>query len=223
MTQALPKSRAHTRYRLADGTQVPGVTTIVGQLDKPALVKWANQLGLQGIDATRYRDAAADVGTCAHRLIQAHWQGEDYQTVRQALAEEYGEQTLSLAENAALSYFEWEKEHEVQAEFCERPMVSEKHRYGGTCDFYGLVDGKRALLDLKTGSAIYPEHVIQVAAYRQMLREHGFAVERVVILNIPRKESEDFDAKWPSRANLDAAWRLFRHLRAVYELRREIA
>jgi len=195
----------------------------VGQLDKPALVRWANKLGLQGIDATKYRDAAADVGTCAHRLIQAHWQREDYNDVRAALAAEYGENTLDLAENAAISYFEWEKDHDVRAEFCERPMVSEKHRYGGTCDFYGLVDGKRTLLDLKTGSGIWPEHVIQVAAYRQMLREHGYRVERVVILNIPRKESESFDAKWPSGKQLDAAWRIFRHLRAVYDLRKQVS
>ena len=226
MTQALPKSRAHTRYRLADGTQVPGVTTITGLLDdgkSERLARWANNLGLQGIDSTRYRDAAADVGTCAHRLIQAHWQGEDYNAVRRELAQEYGEQTLSLAENAAISYFEWEKEHTVQATFCERRMVSERYRYGGTCDFYGLVDGKRTLLDLKTGSGIWPEHIIQVAAYRQMLREHGERVERVIILNIPRKESESFDAKWPSAKQLDAAWRIFRHLRVVYDLRKQVS
>ena len=46
------KSKAHQRYKLADGTQVPGVTTITGQLNKPALIIWANRLGLQGIDST---------------------------------------------------------------------------------------------------------------------------------------------------------------------------
>ena len=41
--------RAHQRYKIEDGTIVPGVTTVVGILNKPALVPWANKLGLEGI------------------------------------------------------------------------------------------------------------------------------------------------------------------------------
>ena len=59
-------SRAHTRYYTTDGTLVPGSTTITGLLNKPALVKWANNLGLQGIDSSKYVDKAARVGTLIH-------------------------------------------------------------------------------------------------------------------------------------------------------------
>ena len=54
-------SKAHTRYYLQDGTLVPGATTVTGLLNKPALVKWANNLGLQGIDSSKYVDKAARV------------------------------------------------------------------------------------------------------------------------------------------------------------------
>ena len=43
--QVTKRSRAHITYKLADGTAVPGVTTVLSVLNKPALVKWANNLG----------------------------------------------------------------------------------------------------------------------------------------------------------------------------------
>ena len=48
------KPSAHTVYTDSLGTRVPGATTIIGILDKPALIKWANNLGLAGIDSTKY-------------------------------------------------------------------------------------------------------------------------------------------------------------------------
>ena len=69
-------SKAHTRYYLQDGTLVPGATTVTGLLNKPALVKWANNLGLQGIDSSKYVDKAARVGTLIHSLVEAHITGK---------------------------------------------------------------------------------------------------------------------------------------------------
>jgi hypothetical protein len=43
------KTKQHTIYKLADGSRVPGVTTIVGMKAKPQLIDWANRIGLEGI------------------------------------------------------------------------------------------------------------------------------------------------------------------------------
>jgi ketopantoate reductase len=67
------KSRAHIVYKTPDGKRVPGVTTITGMLDKPGLVKWANNLGLQGIDSTEHVKNLARIGTLAHLLIATEW------------------------------------------------------------------------------------------------------------------------------------------------------
>src|SRR5690606_24731880 len=140
MTLLKSRARAHTRYRLSDGSQVPGATTIAGMLDKSRfLVPWANRLGLEGIDATKYRDASADVGTAAHRLVQAEWDGDDYNTVRTELSDQYGEEIVGLAENSALSYYEWAKGHTINPIFSEQQMVSERYRFGGTCDLYAVI------------------------------------------------------------------------------------
>ena len=60
---AAKRGRVHTVYKTKDGKRVPGVTTILGVINKPALVRWANNLGLQGIDSTNYVDATARCGT----------------------------------------------------------------------------------------------------------------------------------------------------------------
>ncbi|MBR3805105.1 MAG: hypothetical protein IKJ14_07150 [Clostridia bacterium] len=65
-------SKAHTRYYDSTGAVVPGATTITGLLNKPALVLWANRLGLEGIDSTKYVDKAAKIGTLIHYLVECH-------------------------------------------------------------------------------------------------------------------------------------------------------
>lgn len=224
MSQKLRNTDARRPYELADGTRVPGATTITGLLNKPALIKWANRMGLEGVDTTKYVDRAASIGTVAHRLVQADWQGEDYNAVRESLAEEHGEETLSYAENSALSYFAWAKHLPLRPLWAERPLVSEAHRFGGTLDLLASIGGDTVIVDLKTGSGIYPEHVIQVSAYRQLVEEVlALKVEQAVILNIPRRESESFQSKQLLPAQMDVAWQVFWHLRQVYDLKKRVS
>ena len=57
----IDRSKQHGPYLLKDKTRVPGVTTITGILDKPALKTWANKIGLQGIEIKKYVDSLAAV------------------------------------------------------------------------------------------------------------------------------------------------------------------
>ena len=102
------------------GKRVPGVTTILGVLNKPALVKWANKLGLQGIDSTKYVDALANIGTLSHYLVECEWRG-----VEPDLSD-YAPQDIDKAENALLSFWAWRDQHEVEPHLVEEPMVVEK-------------------------------------------------------------------------------------------------
>ena len=147
------RSKAHQRYRLADGTIVPGVTTILGIMNKPALVKWANNLGLQGIDSSAYVDETAKIGTLAHEMVQEYLGGPEWD--RSA----YNPGQIDLAENAVLSFFEWERRNVSSFEtvFIEKQFVSETNRYGGTVDWYGELDEQMWLVDFKTCKALFPE------------------------------------------------------------------
>ena len=100
-SDALKKvSTAHIRYKTSTGAVVPGTTTITGLLAKPFLITWANRLGLEGIDSTKYRDEAADIGTLAHAMVQAHLQKETLDFTN------YTALQIDLASNAVLSYYE---------------------------------------------------------------------------------------------------------------------
>lgn len=207
-------AKAHTVYKTSDGKRVPGATTITGLLNKPYLVKWANNLGLEGIDSSKYTDEAAAVGTLAHAMVQAHLQGEEIDTSM------FSPVQVDLAQNAVLSYLEWESRHEIKPIICEVPMVSEKMRFGGTVDCYCMLDGVPTLLDFKTGKAIYEEYFVQTAAYKELLKELGHPVERVQILRIGRDETEGFEER--AIADTSKYFKIFQNLLDIYYIKKEV-
>jgi len=207
------KAKAHIRYTLRDGTRVPGTTTITGQLNKPALVKWANKMGLQGIDSTKYRDAAANVGTLAHYMVECELAGQE------ADLADYSPNEVDKAKKALVKWHDYRKQHKLEPILLEEPMVSETYRYGGTIDYFGGRDSISALIDFKTGKDIYPEHLYQAAAYRQLLIEAGYDVDDGYILRIGRDETEGFEEK--QIKNWDALWNVFWLLRQLYDALKE--
>ena len=65
----MSKFDIHTVYKTQDGEKVPSVTTVLNVLAKPALIYWAWDLGIKGIDYRKYRDDKADIGTLVHKQI----------------------------------------------------------------------------------------------------------------------------------------------------------
>ena len=125
--------------------------------------------------------------------------------------------TIDLAENCYLSFLSWKQGKVIEPILMEEPLVSEAWRYGGKFDFYGRIDGRLTVLDLKTGKGIWPEHFYQLAAYGQLIWENGY--ERptdYVVLNIPRSDSESFDVK--TRTDVSREWELFRAAIIIYRL-----
>lgn len=210
------RSHAHTQYRLADGTRVPSVTTILGIVAKPALIAWANRLGLQGIDSSKYVDERAEQGTCAHALIEAHLKGSLAETGR------FSADTLAAAEVAYQKWLAWEREADLgEIDGSELPLVSEAMRVGGTCDLHAMVGRLSTVVDIKTsGSGIYPEHQTQAAVYAAMLEELGRRVDRVLIVRCSTVEGDGTEVREVLMRTERVE--LFRHLRAVYEIQQKL-
>ncbi len=216
-TKIRRKSRTHQKYKAKDGATVPGVTTILGVLNKPALVKWANGLGLQGIDSTTYVDETARIGTLAHEMIQEYLGGPFWDR------EAFDAQQIDAAENAVLSFYEWERQTgaKMKTHAIELQLVSESYRYGGTVDWLGEIDGALWLVDIKTSKALYPEHVYQVAAYHQMLIENGYQVDGVRLLRVGRSEDEGFDDHVIDTPERCMAWDVFKAALELYRKKNE--
>lgn len=206
--------KVRRRYRLEDGTAVPGVTTVTGLLSKPSLVRWANKLGLEGIDSSLVTEQSARIGTLTHAMIRASLLGEAFDP---ELADP-GE--LRQAEDAFRCFLRWREGHSLRPVLCEASLVSSELRYGGTPDCYCILDGEPVLLDFKTGKRIYDEYFVQLAAYARLLREQGYPVRELRVLRLGRAEE---DCEERSVTEQEAWFHLFENLLSIYYLRKDLA
>lgn len=206
-------TKVHTIYKKKDGTIVPGSTTILSILDKPALIHWAWNLGCIGQDYRKVRDQAANIGTIAHYIIEC------YLIKQEPDLSDYTPNNIKKANNAFQAYLEFEKRYNLKIIKSELPLVSEKYNYGGTIDCYCMLNDHFALLDFKTSSGLYPEMRCQVASYQQLLIEHRYQVDEVHLLRIDKETGEfnHYELK-----NLEKEWKLFKLLAKAYPLKKDI-
>ncbi len=202
---------ARGRYKWG-GTPVPGVTTILGVLDKgPHLMQWASNCAsqfwvdegpdigaarmLDVYDAARkeyirLRDHAAFVGTTIHKHAEnALLAGK--------IPDLPAEATEYLEVKAGCDAFEsFMGDNSVAPIDVERVVLSRRHRYAGTCDLYGTVNGKIGLWDFKTSKRYfkgkpYMAHKLQLAAYAAALGEElCIKIDRGGIIRLDKTNSK---------------------------------
>ena len=205
------RAKAHTRYTLPDGTKIVGTTTITGLLAKFGLYGWYWKLGRDGIDHRKHLDHLADIGTLNHSMIFHHLRGEEAET------KDYSQNQIESAGNSFKLFLKWEKQHKLEPILLEEQLISEKWKYGGTPDFYGLVDGEKTLLDFKS-SGIYSDQFIQLAAYKNLLEEANKKVDNCWVLVLPI----DKELKEAQREDVSDHWETFTHLLEVHRLLKKI-
>ncbi len=211
------KARTHTVYKNSEGKRVPGVTTITGVLNKPALVPWANKIGLQGIEVSKYVDDLAAIGTLAHYMVECHIKKE-----KPAL-DDYSKNQIDSAETSFLKFLDWEGKHKIQYMETEKQLISEKFQYGGTLDILMVLDGVRTLVDLKTCKAIYSDHFLQVGGgYMLLANENIGDIKEAGILRIGRSEEEGIEAEYKPVPNILKFQKMFLLCLDVYNLKKEI-
>lgn len=171
------------RYTL-DNKVVPSVTTVLSVINKPALVNWAANSAIEYVSTQIEAGKAYDeieLETIFEAGRKNHYQKKtDAGTIGSFLhkwVEDYiKQQNPSMPVNEALKeavgkFLNWASEHKVKFLSSEQVVYSQKYGYTGTLDFICKIDGKLYLGDLKTSSGIYPEYLIQTAAYRQARTE----------------------------------------------------
>lgn len=214
----LDLDRPHIQYRDAAGARIPGVTTVLGVLAKPALVSWANRQGLAGIDTSKVVQEAATIGTITHARIEAWLRGMEFGAA--GLPPDLVERSTPGVER----FRAWWEGSGYRVRECERVMVSERFRCGGTADILANRGSITDLVDIKTSKAVYPEMHIQTATYAEMYTEiTGCPVDAVWIVRLG-KEVED-DVEIVPVLSRDVCIGAFRACRELYDalgtLRRE--
>lgn len=176
------KFNVNTHRYWLDGRPVPGVTTILGCLDKPAIPKWAaGQVAEYVADNANGLEELRKLGR--NPMVQAlkniPWQKRDDAGARGNVLHDYAEQLLNgeevdvaeehvpVMENALAFMEDWH----IEPLLVEFPCASREHWWAGTGDL--IARYKRpdtggtgiAIFDWKSGKALYPEYAMQFAAY----------------------------------------------------------
>jgi hypothetical protein len=119
-------------------------------------------------------EAAADRGTKVHAATEA---------LDKAGRAEIEDDYLPYLE----AYVAFHREHEVEWELVEHSDYHPAHRYAGTIDRYGMVDGYKTLADLKTTYTVYkPLCSASLNLYRMILEARQKTVERLLIIHLKK-------------------------------------
>ena len=216
------KERATTLRDARKMDLVPSVTTILNVAAKPGLMNWIQQQVLMAAltlprgaeepeeawidrimqDSKEATQNAADRGTAMHNVIEKRFSKEfdDFpvyaNAVYGAVIAEFGQQ-------------EWE---------VERSFAIPKN-YGGkvdlSCDNIVIDFKTKEKIDDKT--AVYDEHLMQLAAYRV-----GLKMPEAVCANVFVDLQGNVKIIKHSEKDLDKAWKMFESLLDFYKVKNDI-
>jgi len=213
------KNKIHQHYYLKDGSEVAGVTTILGQLNKPQLLRWVYNLAVEGIKYWEITDKSKNIGTIAHYFIECEILD---QVPKDSNLHDFTIDEIKYAKKSFELFKKWlfNGEHDLEFLGSEIQLVSEAYGYGGTIDLLVKIDGELTLLDIKTGSGIYPEMKYQLAAYRQLYDEtHTDKIKKVLILHI-NYEKQDYTEYYLDLTELNKLFNGFIYLLNFYIINR---
>lgn len=216
-TVKFEKTRSHQKYIKPDGRQVPGVTTVLNILNKPALVPWAHKLGLQGIDYKAVSNQAAGIGTLAHFMCECHLKG------LKADLSEFSPADVSKAESAFIKFLQFWDEGKYTILQNELQIVHPSMNYGGTLDIMATDgSGKIALIDLKTSNGIYDEYIYQLAAYEQLWNAVNLKtpIDKRIIVRIGKEDADDLEIR--ELSDLTKHMNVFISCLGVYEAQKAL-
>lgn len=171
----------------------PSVTELTEMLAKPALIKWANKLGLQGIEVAEKQARGRSRGSSLHAQIEAYCKGSggfERDMDRQQFDNLMQDKTIL------------EVERSIETEW----FVG---RYDARIDFGGV----EYIIDYKSGfkGKIYLENKLQLIAYSM------FQPSEMAIVAIPQFHFFPIEIK-----NREPYEQMLIKLSELYQLKKEI-
>jgi len=207
-----------------NGDKVPGVTTIIGRFkDSGSLLYWACEQGKaieRGEISGLYdkRDEAAESGTLAHAIVEAHIHNNPLPDLSR-----YPAEIAKQAQQGFENYLRWQQDSKMEIVYQEVELVSEQYLYGGCLDAIGRdSQGQLCVLDWKTSNGIYPDFLIQIASYAHLWAENRIFEPLTGGFHLLRFSKEHADFAHHYWAELDDAWRQFVLFREAYDLDKKL-
>jgi len=156
------------------GQQVPGVTTVIDVLSKPALPRWAAKETANFAVANRKSWQDLDDQAAVDLLKGAPWRmsggamskGTEIHAIAEKLLVndpvDFVPPDIQNAVRGVAQIIEWLKPEPI---FIESSLWNMTHGYAGTCDLIATIDGETWLLDWKSSKDVYADNGLQIAAY----------------------------------------------------------
>lgn len=138
----------------------PSVTELINLLDKPALLNWANRIGLDGISLKDYRKKSSGDGINVHKAIE-----NDFK-----FGIKYDNEKFQLFKS---------KYEVVQVE----PTIECEHYIGRADVLLSDKFGLSCLFDFKSTDTIYFEQMIQLVAYKRILNPDKIGIVNAISFN----------------------------------------
>lgn len=149
-------------------------------------------------------EEASTVGHAAHNWIEQYIKSvlAENEPRKQELLAKFPED--ERAANCCLAALDWMQRHNVRWICTERKIYSREYRYAGTLDGKALVDScddplccptpfkrRRSVIDWKSSNYLYPEYLLQTAAYQYAdVEELGEEIEDRWIIRLGKDDGE---------------------------------
>jgi len=162
-----------------DGVWYPSVSTVLGAQSKPWIQAWRDKWGDL---ADRKMAIAAAIGTAFHDCVEQWLDHSGYEVNMLDYP--------SCANRVGCmmtSWINWSRSIDGTIEHTEMKVISHKHKYSGTFDAVGKIGKTALLIDWKTGSNIYSDMELQLAAYAFAYNEQsGAKVKDGLIVHVSK-------------------------------------
>lgn len=175
------------RWYLVDGQYLPSVSWIASYYPKG--IEFQRWLANEGWDeAENAKKTAGEKGSRVHKAIEHLITGGKVSHDSKFSANGEPEKELTAEEyGAILSFARWAEAEKPRFLMTEKTVVSKKYGYAGTADAAAMIGDEVYIVDWKTSKGIYPSMEIQIAAYREALREEGYEwadIAKLAILQV---------------------------------------
>lgn len=190
-------------FYLIQGKKYLRVTRVLSIIDKPELRNWYAKTG--NAKAKEILKKQAGFGTTSHKLIEV------YLNEGKVDMNNYDDKYKEMMD----TFNKWKSTIEIKIESIEQKLWSNKYNYAGTCDCIAIINNKRYLCDWKTSKDIYPEYILQLAAYYMSFKElTGKELDGAMILQM---RDGKYQEKYYTKQELTEAFYIFLAAQEIFK------
>lgn len=182
MIDRILQQRKDLRFYEFEGVQLPSVTSIIS---------WDDDFFVSQADLTQY----AARGTALHKQIEIYLTTGNWIEIKD-IPEVYPEYVIVTKGDLGLKFNDVDfraflAKYPFKVVKTEQTVFNMKDRYAGRTDLVAMVDGKKTIVDFKTGSSINQEKAFkQLSAYAKCID----GTEQMMIVHLNNKTKQGFSA-----------------------------